>query len=118
MLIQNMQGVPQAPPPPPSSAAGVSGTNSSVEIKSAAAAPSRAAPTPSDVATAVVQGNRAMAAMSASLTFEIDALTNSTVVKIIDTSDNSVQRQIPSQEMLDIAQALDKLQGLLLRDQA
>ncbi len=118
MLIQNLQGVPQAPPPAPSSAAGATGTSPSLDAKSAAAAAPARAPAPAEVATAVVQGNRAMAAMSASLTFEVDAVTNATVVKIIDTSDNSVLRQIPSQEMLDIAQALDKLQGLLLRDHA
>jgi flagellar protein FlaG len=121
MLIQNLQGVPQAPPPASSSAASAAGTHPSLDVRSAAAAaPARAAPAPApaEVAAAVTQGNRAMAAMSASLTFEIDAATHSMVVKIVDTTDNSVLRQIPSQEMLDIAQALDKLQGLLLRDQA
>jgi flagellar protein FlaG len=67
---------------------------------------------------AVTQANRTMAALSAALMFEVDAETHTTVVKVVDTSDNRVLRQIPSQEMLDIAQALDRLQGMLVRDQA
>jgi flagellar protein FlaG len=59
-----------------------------------------------------------MAALSASLSFEVDVETRTTVVKVIDTSDNSVLRQIPSKEMLEIARALDRLQGMLVRDKA
>jgi len=39
-------------------------------------------------------------------------------VKLIDKQDNQVLRQVPSQEMLEIAKALDQLQGKLLRNQA
>ena len=76
------------------------------------------APTAAETKAAVVQANRAMAALSAALSFEVDAETRTTVVKVIDTSDNSVLRQIPSKEMLEIARALDRLQGLLVRDKA
>lgn len=121
MLIPQLQGT-AAP-------AKVTPAERTAEAKAAAASPapgtrslveSKAPPPPAaeEVAQAVTQGNRAMAALSASLSFEVDAATNTTVVKVIDTSDNHVLRQIPSQEMLDIARALDKLQGLLLRDKA
>jgi flagellar protein FlaG len=40
------------------------------------------------------------------------------VVKVIDRETQDVIRQIPSQEMLDLAQALDKLQGLLIKQKA
>lgn len=121
MLIPQLQGA--APPtkatsvertatPPSATASPAPGARSLVESKTPPP------PAPEEVAQAVTQGNRAMAALSASLSFEVDAATNTTVVKVIDTSDNHVLRQIPSQEMLDIARALDKLQGLLLRDKA
>ncbi len=38
-----------------------------------------------------------------------------TVVKVIDTESKKIIRQIPSEEVMDIAKALDKLQGLLVK---
>ena len=40
------------------------------------------------------------------------------VVKIMDTSTDQVIRQIPSEEMLELAKSLDKVLGLLVRDKA
>jgi len=124
MLIQKMQGfAPGAAPAPVARAAqaragsevGAVGTRPLVEVKAPVAA---VEPTPEATKAAVVQANRAMAALSATLSFEVDAETQTTVVKVIDSSDNSVLRQIPSQEMLEIARALDRLQGMLVRDKA
>ena len=126
MLIQKMQGMaPGAAPAPVARSApartatefAAVGTRPLVEVKAAPAAV-EAVPSPADTQAAVVQANRAMAALSASLSFEVDAETRTTVVKVIDTSDNSVLRQIPSKEMLEIARALDRLQGMLVRDKA
>ena len=126
MLIQNMQGlVPAAAPAPtgraapwrPASELLAVGMRPLVEIK-AQVDPAAAQPPAEEVRAAVTQANGAMAALSASLMFEVDAETHTTVVKVVDTSDNRVLRQIPSQEMLEIAQALDRLQGMLVRDQA
>lgn len=50
------------------------------------------------------------------ITFSIDAASGVDVVKIIDRASNEVIRQMPSEEMIAIAQALDKLQGLFVRD--
>jgi flagellar protein FlaG len=50
--------------------------------------------------------------------FSIDEDSGRTVVKVIDRETEEIIRQIPSQEMLDLAQALDKLQGLLIRQEA
>ena len=50
--------------------------------------------------------------------FSIDEESGRTVVKVIDRETKDVIRQIPSQEALDLAQALDKLQGLLIRQKA
>lgn len=126
MLIQNMQGlVPAAAPAPtgraapwcPASELLAVGMRPLVEVKPAVD-PAAAPPPAGEVQVAVTQANRTMAALSAALMFEVDAETHTTVVKVVDTSDNRVLRQIPSQEMLDIARALDRLQGMLVRDQA
>ncbi len=46
-----------------------------------------------------------------SLEFQIDQSTGKTLVKITDTETNTVVRQIPSEELLIIARALDQMQG-------
>ena len=50
--------------------------------------------------------------------FAIDSDTERTVVKVIDQGTKEVLRQIPSEEVLSIAKALDKLQGLLIKHEA
>ncbi|MCX8017303.1 MAG: flagellar protein FlaG [Rhodocyclaceae bacterium] len=53
-----------------------------------------------------------------SLQFSIDETTGKTVVKITDATTGETIRQIPAEELLAIARSLDKLQGLLLRQEA
>lgn len=49
------------------------------------------------------------------LQFNIDKDSGRTVIKVVDTSTQEVIRQIPSEEMLSMAKALDQLQGLLIK---
>lgn len=56
--------------------------------------------------------------MSGSLEFSMDDSTGKTVIKVIDRSTKELIRQIPSEEMLEIARALDRLQGLLVYQKA
>jgi flagellar protein FlaG len=52
------------------------------------------------------------------LKFTVDPDTNSNVVKVIDKQTDQVIRQIPSEEMLKIAQNLDKIVGLFVENKA
>ena len=52
------------------------------------------------------------------LDFTIDDSTGKTLVRITDRETGELIRQIPSQEMLEIAQSLDRMQGMLLRQKA
>lgn len=52
------------------------------------------------------------------INFSIDEASGMHVVKIIDSQSNQVIRQIPSEEAVRLAQALDKLQGLFVKDKA
>ena len=52
------------------------------------------------------------------LRFSVDEDTGRTVVKVLDSATDQVIRQIPSEEVLSIAKALDKLSGLLLEQKA
>lgn len=55
---------------------------------------------------------------SSEIKFSIDEDSGRTVVRVVDRETQDVIRQIPSQEVLDLAQALGKLQGLLIRQKA
>ena len=49
--------------------------------------------------------------LSNTLEFQIDNSTGKTLVKILDSETQKVVRQVPSEEMLIIARALDRMQG-------
>lgn len=53
-----------------------------------------------------------------SLRFSIDDESGSVVVKVTDKETQEVIKQIPSEEALELAKALDKLKGLLIQQQA
>lgn len=52
------------------------------------------------------------------LEFSVDGDTQKLVVKIIDRTTKEVIRQIPSEEMLSIAKALDSIKGLFVTQKA
>ena len=105
---------------PPSSATAAGGVAVASDGHAPEAAPAAAAEPPSReaVAAAVAQVNAHLDAQNRAIEFTIDPDTKAVVVKLIDKQDNQVLRQVPSQEMLEIAKALDQLQGSLLRNQA
>ena len=49
------------------------------------------------------------------LQFSVDSSSGRMVVQVMDTQTNQVLQQIPSENMLAIAQSLDKMQGLLFK---
>lgn len=55
---------------------------------------------------------------SSSLKFSVDDDTGKTIVKVMDTETNEVIKQIPSEEMIEIAKAVDQLKGLLVQQKA
>lgn len=77
-----------------------------------------AKPSPDKVRDAVDKVNEFVNLSQTGLEFSVDDDTDTMVVKVLDTETHKVIRQIPSEEVLKIAQALDKLQGLLVRDKA
>jgi flagellar protein FlaG len=59
-----------------------------------------------------------VASASSEISFSIDQSSGTQVVKIMDKNSHDVIRQIPSEEAIHLAQALDKLQGLFVKDKA
>lgn len=87
----------------------------------AAADPARsdnADPDPVTLGKAVDRLNDTMRAKAQGLEFMIDDDSKRLVVKVVDQQTKEVIRQVPSQEVLEIAKALDRAQGLLIRQQA
>ena len=92
--------------------------NNAVTGHSVRADASLTPPSKEVVSAAVEKLNEAMAASSQSLKFEIDEDTKQIVVKIIDQGTDEVVRQIPTEEALQMAKSIDKMQGLLIRQTA
>lgn len=67
---------------------------------------------------AASKANQAISAMKSNLQFMVDDNTGINVVKVVDTETKQTIRQIPSEEMITIAQRLDELKGLLVKNTA
>lgn len=70
------------------------------------------------LANAIEAINKMLDPMARGLQFSIDQSTGKTVVKLIDRETNEVLREMPSRELLSIARALDRVQGLLFNGHA
>ena len=102
----------------PSTVTTAGGGGFSADARAQDATPVAAAPSREAVQAAVDHVNAALAESKRGIEFTVDPDTRSVIVRVIDKQDNTVLRQVPSQEMLAIAKALDQLQGLLVRSRA
>jgi flagellar protein FlaG len=84
------------------------------------AAVEKSAPVPSqdEVKEAVANINKSLQSLSQDLVFSVDTDSNRTIVKVVDQKTKEVIRQIPTPEALEIAKALDTVQGLLIKQTA
>jgi flagellar protein FlaG len=101
-------------PPRPASAAPASPAAGRQEPQAAATAP----PSREAVHAAVEASRKALGPAQGTIEFRVDESSGRTVVQVLDPATEEVLRQIPSEEMLAIARALDRMQGLLLSQQA
>lgn len=72
----------------------------------------------SQVGQALQSINKALQGLSSNLEFSVDSDSNRTIVKVVDQQTKEVIRQMPSLEAIEISKALDKLQGLLVKQKA
>ena len=68
--------------------------------------------------SAVKAANDFIEPINNALEFSLDKDSDRMIVKVVDTATKEVIRQFPSEEMLALAQALDKIQGLLIKQKA
>ncbi len=62
--------------------------------------------------------NELVTSLNSDLQFSIDKDTGKTVVKLIDPATDEVIKQIPSEEILAVAKAIDQLKGVFIKQQA
>ncbi|MCX7946178.1 MAG: flagellar protein FlaG [Hydrogenophilus sp.] len=71
-----------------------------------------------EIEEAAKRVERMIATLNRNLQFQVDEETKKLVIKVIDAATKEVIKQIPPQELIEIAKALDKVQGLLVREKA
>jgi flagellar protein FlaG len=79
------------------------------------APPSPPAPDEQSVRDAVAAINQAAKALNNSVQLSLDSGSGRAVVRVIDSETGKLIRQIPSEEALELRQALDRIAGLLIR---
>jgi len=82
------------------------------DVKSSTSSPGR-----TELEDAITKVQKAVEPVARALQFSIDDATGKAIVKVVDSNTDEVIRQIPSEELLSIARALDKLQGLLVKQE-
>ncbi len=70
------------------------------------------------IRAAIGRINQTVQSLVTHLEFSLDTATHHSVVKVVDTRTHEVLRQFPSEEVLQIAKALDNFTGLLLQERA
>jgi flagellar protein FlaG len=71
--------------------------------------------TPMQASAALAEINQSLKMASIGVRFEFDKEAHTMIAKVVDVETGIVIRQMPSEEMVRISKALDKLQGLLVR---
>jgi len=79
-----------------------------------AATPQAKRSSESDVTNAVDKLNDFAGQNASDLVFSKDTDTGKMIVKVVDKATDAVIRQIPSEEAINIAKSIDKMQGLLI----
>lgn len=93
-------------------------TASSLAKETAKAATKDAEDNTSAVQEATKRLQDFVSTVRADIQFSMDSDSGQVVVKVIDRVSKEVLRQIPSKEALEIASALDRFQGLLVKQEA
>ena len=70
------------------------------------------------VKKAIASVKEAIKPVGGALEFKVDESSGRTIVRVVDLETQQVIRQIPSEEMVELARVLERLEGLLLNKRA
>ena len=102
----------------PPAATAAEGASASSAPRAAVQAVPHPAPQREAVQASIARANRALAELAPALEFQIDPELNRVVMRLVDRQDHRVLRQVPSEELLAIARALDRMRGMLVNQRA
>jgi flagellar protein FlaG len=91
---------------------------SGAEPASGATPQTKQPPDEEQVTQALKSINELLRTRSPDLEFSIDSDSDRAIVKVVDKETQEVIRQMPSEDALQIAKALDRLQSMLIRETA
>jgi flagellar protein FlaG len=118
MDIKQVANPPQSPAPQQQRVAAPASPTTGPAPSAGVAAQPKSAVDKEQLEAAVKELNKSYGTMNTGLEFSVDKEAHETIVKVVDQSTKEVLRQIPSEEALEMAKALDKMQGLLIQNQA
>ncbi len=75
-------------------------------------------PDPQKAAQAAKEINDFLKSSSAGIEFQVDNQSDRVIVRVVDTETKQLIRQVPTEEMVAISHALDRMTGLLLAQKA
>ena len=75
-------------------------------------------PDPQKAAQAAKEINDFLKSSSAGIEFQVDNQSERVIVRVVDTETKQLIRQVPTEEMVAISHALDRMTGLLLAQKA
>jgi len=102
----------------PNSPTAVAAVNASANQQASQNATQQKKSTQQELQDSLKQLNDVAKMYSSKLEFSVDKETNIQVVKVVDQETHQVIRQIPSEDAIRIAKAIDDFKGLLLKDKA
>lgn len=114
MVIDKLGSVANYPPP----AMDGSAPNQAAIRGSGQSLPAAVAHSTEEVGKAANAANRRMELAESQIRFNVTNESGRTVVKMVDTQTKEVLLQIPNEQMMQIAQNLDKIQGLAVQKRA
>ena len=111
-------GSPAAAPPQPSGAAVAAHPAAARVIDASVQAVVPASASRETLREMVAAADRAVKALQNSVELSLDATSGEPIVRVVDTETGELIRQIPTEEMLELRRALDRIAGLLIQRKA
>lgn len=70
------------------------------------------------LARAVAAANQSATKLGSAVRFNVDPQSGRAIVRVVDSETGQLIRQIPSEEMLELRRALDRIAGLVIEETA
>lgn len=120
MGIQSLNGAPGSPPQPAQTRSNPGPVPGAAKVPDTPVQSVQANPKPAteQIQKALEALRQAVPIKSSALQFSLDDTSGQTIARVVDSETGELIRQIPSKELLEIAHAIDKMQGMLLKQKA